>query len=138
MVLVFTTLVAGISPTVQPHLLARIAQHPWGYLFAAIAVAGLFGARYFNAATTGAYAFACSCLYMAGIVGSTAFGLNPYVLPSNLDPNMGLTIYNAAAPLNSLKIGLAWFVPGVILATIYSVFAYRSFAGKVQTEEGGY
>jgi hypothetical protein len=33
-----------------------------------------------------------------------------------------------------LKIGLVWWVTGMILATVYSVRVYRSFAGKVGTE----
>ncbi|MFZ0887406.1 MAG: cytochrome d ubiquinol oxidase subunit II [Candidatus Binataceae bacterium] len=137
-VLLFTALVAVISPLVQPHLPDRITHHAWGCVFPAGAIAGLFGMRYFNRSTTGRRAFVCSCLYVLGLVGSIAFGLCPYVLPCNTDPSLGLTIYNAAAPPNSLKIGLAWFIPGVILATAYLFVVYRSFAGKVRPDDQGY
>jgi cytochrome d ubiquinol oxidase subunit II len=75
---------------------------------------------------------------MAGIAASTAFGLLPYVLPSTLNPILSLTVYNSAAPLHSLEIGLAWFVPALILAVLYMFVVYRSFAGKVRSEEGAY
>jgi cytochrome bd ubiquinol oxidase subunit II len=137
-VLLLTALVAIISPLVQPHLLEQISNHPWGYVFPALAIAGLFGTAYFNASTTGKYAFVFSCLYMVGIAASTAFGVFPYVLLSTLGSSLSLTVYGAAAPLHSLEIGLAWFVPGLILAIVYLFVAYRSFAGKVTVEEQGY
>ncbi|MGH7934149.1 MAG: cytochrome d ubiquinol oxidase subunit II, partial [Candidatus Binataceae bacterium] len=62
-VLLFTALVAIISPFVQPHLLDRIANHPWGYVFPAVAIMGLFGMRYFNAPATGRRSFLFSCMY---------------------------------------------------------------------------
>lgn len=137
-VLFFTALIAVISPSVQPYLLERISTHPWGYIFPAVAIVGLLGMSYFNAPKTGRHAFTCSCMYMASIAASTAFGIFPYVLPSTLDPSLGLTVYGAAAPQHSLEIGLAWFVPGVMLAVVYLFVAYRSFAGKVSVEEEGY
>jgi cytochrome bd ubiquinol oxidase subunit II len=137
-VLLFTVLVAVASPFVQPHLLDRISSDPWGYVFPALAIAGLLGMRYFNTPATGKQAFVSSCMYMGGIAGSIAFGLFPYLLPSTLSPSLSLTIYNAAAPPHSLEIGLAWFIPGIILAIAYLVVAYRSFAGKVSAEEEGY
>lgn len=137
-VLLFTVLVAAISPFVQAHLLERISRHPWGYVFPAIAIVGLFGMKHFNRAATAARAFTFSCLYILGIGTSVAFGLCPYWLPSNIDPKFGLTIYNAAAPPRSLLIGLAWFIPGITLAAIYVFVAYRGFAGKVELEAEGY
>jgi cytochrome bd ubiquinol oxidase subunit II len=138
LVLLFTALIAATSPFVQPHLLDQISDQPWGYVFPAVAIIGLLGVRYFNAPATGRHAFVFSCLYMSGIAASTAFGVFPYVLPSNLGPSFGLTVYNAAAPLHSLEVGLAWFVPGLVLATAYLFAAYRCFAGKVRLGEEGY
>jgi cytochrome bd-type quinol oxidase subunit 2 len=53
------------------------------------------------------------------------------VLPSNLEPEAGLTVSNAAAAPYGLYIGLAWWIPGMLLAAVYSVFVYQHFAGKV-------
>jgi cytochrome d ubiquinol oxidase subunit II len=137
-VLLFTALVAFLGPLVQPHLIEQIARHPWGYVFPAIALGGLLGMQHFNAPATGRRAFVCSCMYLAGIAASVAFGIFPYVLPSSFDPGFGLTVYNAAAPAHSLVIGLVWFVPGMILAMGYIFVAYRGFAGKVGIEDEGY
>jgi cytochrome d ubiquinol oxidase subunit II len=130
-VLFFTALIALGSPYVQPHLLEQISAHPWGYVFPAVAIAGLLGMKYFDAPATGRNAFICSCMYMAGIAASTAFGIFPYVLPSTIDPSLGLSVFAAASPPGSLQIGLAWFLPGLLLVMIYLSILYRSFAGKV-------
>jgi cytochrome d ubiquinol oxidase subunit II len=76
-------------------------------------------------------AFLSSCLYLIGMLTSAAFGVFPYVLPSNSSPEAGLTVINAAAAEYGLYIGLAWWIPGMALAVVYSVFVYRRFAGKV-------
>jgi cytochrome d ubiquinol oxidase subunit II len=44
----------------------------------------------------------------------------------------------AAAGGYGLKVGLAWWVIGMALATGYFVFVYRSFAGKVVVEKDGH
>ena len=66
---------------------------------------------------------------------SAAFGVYPYVLPSNADPSSGLTIYNSSAAHYGLAIGLRWWIPGMLLATMYFLFVYRHFAGKVRVEQ---
>jgi cytochrome bd ubiquinol oxidase subunit II len=137
-VLLFTALVPIASPFVQPLLLHRIVGHPWGYVFPACAIAGLFGMRHFNHPASGGKAFGFSCLYVLGIATSTAFGVCPYLLPSNIDPGTGLNIYNGAAPPNAQRLAVFWFVPAIILAATYMVVAYRTFSGKARVEEVTY
>ena len=82
--------------------------------------------------------FIASCVYIAGMLTSAAFGLFPYLLPSNADPARGLTIWNAATASHGLTVALAWWIPGMMLVVGYTVFIYRHFAGKVRLEEEGY
>jgi cytochrome d ubiquinol oxidase subunit II len=72
------------------------------------------------------------------MLSSAAFGLYPYVLLSRADPRFGLTVINAAAGAYGLRIGLAWWIPGTVLAIGYFVFVYRRFAGKVRIHGVGY
>jgi cytochrome bd-type quinol oxidase subunit 2 len=60
------------------------------------------------------------------------FGVFPNVLPSSTAPDLSLTIYNSAAADHGLIIGLYWFIPGMILALLYSSLVYRHFSGKVE------
>jgi cytochrome d ubiquinol oxidase subunit II len=116
---------------VQPHLKASYAERPWGYVFPLLALVGLVGARMLHGYREGLDAFLCSCLFLIGMLTSVAFGLYPLVLPSTGDPAFSLTVANAAAAPYGLRIGLYWFIPGVLLAASYFVYTYRSFAGKV-------
>jgi cytochrome d ubiquinol oxidase subunit II len=65
---------------------------------------------------------------------SVTFSLYPNVLPASTNPLYGLTISNAKAADYGLKIGMIWWVVGMILAIGYTIFTHRSFAGKVSPE----
>jgi cytochrome d ubiquinol oxidase subunit II len=121
-----------VSFRIQPHLKESFEARPWGYVFPTLALAGLVGARVMNSRLRELGAFLCSCLFILGMIASVAFGVYPYVLPSNSDPALSLTVSNAAAPLYGLQVGLIWFIPGMLLATGYFVYTYRSFSGKVK------
>jgi len=129
-----TVLITWASFAIQPRLSASFGARPWGYVFPFLAVAGLIGMRALDRRAVPA--FLCSSLYIVGMLTSAAFGLYPFVLPSNTDPLGGLTVHNAAAAPYGLKVGMAWFIPGMLLATAYFVYTYRNFAGKVTLEEG--
>jgi cytochrome d ubiquinol oxidase subunit II len=103
-----------------------------------LAIAGLIGIRVLGGLRGGLEAFICSCLFIVGMLTSAAFGTYPYVLPSNADPALGLTVHNSAAPLYGLQVGLMWFIPGMLLACGYFVYTYRSFSGKVKLDGQGH
>ena len=125
-----TVIVTILSFRVQPHLWQSFIERPWGYVFPAFAMAGFVG---ISLSGSEVRAFLFSALYLLGMLTSVAFGLFPYVLPSNTDPNLSLTIYNTAPGEYGLRIGLAWWIPGMALASAYSIFTHRKFAGKVQS-----
>jgi cytochrome d ubiquinol oxidase subunit II len=130
-----TLIVTGVTLRVQPQVSANLSAHPWGFVFPALAVAGLLGAILFSRAGRDLQAFLSSCAYIVGMLTSAAFGVYPYVLPANTGAGLGLTIANSATSDYGLKVALAWWIPGMILVAAYSVFIYRHFAGKVRLEE---
>src|SRR2546422_707056 len=83
-------------------------------------------------------AFAGSCVYLAGMLASAAFGIYPCLLPAVTDPAYALTVHNAAAAEHGLRVGLAWWIPGMALAVAYSAFVYRTFAEKARVGDEGY
>jgi cytochrome d ubiquinol oxidase subunit II len=133
-----TIVVTAVTFQIQPHIPLRLNSQPWGYIFPLLALAGLVGMRWFTKRSRELESFLASCAYIVGMLTSTVFGVYPYVLLSNSDPELGITLYEAAAPIYGLKIGLAWWIPGMLLVTGYFVFVYRHFAGKVKAEEEGY
>ena len=126
-----TLMLSLMTFTVQPHVLTSFMEHPWGWIFPLLAVAGLVYAWNMTRAGRELNAFLGSCAYLTGMLTSAAFGLFPYVLPSCLDSRGGLTISNAAAAGYGLHVALGWWIPGMALAIGYSAFVYRRFAGKV-------
>ena len=126
-----TLVISPPSFAIQPNLWKQFTSHSWGIVFPALALAGLVGVRVLSARRKDRGAFLASSLYLAGMLASVAFGVFPNVLPSNTAPDFSLTIYNAAAAEHGLVIALWWFIPGMALATAYSMFTYRHFAGKV-------
>jgi cytochrome bd ubiquinol oxidase subunit II len=128
-VVLLTILVLGLSALVQP----RAIRGAWLLPLAAIAigVAGWF-------AKQDRTRFLASCGFIVAMLVGAVLGVYPYVLPSNGNPQLGLTIYNASAAPYGLSIGLRWFIPGIVLAAGYFFYVYRHFAGKVRSESDGY
>ena len=133
--LAVTALVTAVSFSIQPHLWQRFSTAPWGFVFPALALAGLAGIRVFARRGLDGKAFLSSCAYLLGMMTSVVFGVYPYVLPSNTDPALSLTVYNAAAARYGLVVGLAWWIPGMCLVTAYFVFAYRHSHGRIPVSD---
>jgi cytochrome bd ubiquinol oxidase subunit II len=129
LVLAMSILVLTLSAVVQP----RAVRGAWLLPLAAVAlIVSGWGATHDRTR------FLASCGFIAAMLVGAVVGVYPYVLPSNGDPQFGLTIYNAAAAPYGLSIGLRWFIPGIVLAAGYFVYVYRHFAGKVSSESDGY
>jgi cytochrome bd ubiquinol oxidase subunit II len=133
-----TALITLLTWRVQPQVAANLAAHPWGYLFPALAIGGLAGIPFYAQRDRMVRTFLHSTAYLVGMLTSAVYGVYPYVLPSNVDPARALTVENAAAPAYGLKVGLAWWIPGMLLVAVYFLYTYRKFAGKVTVEGEGY
>lgn len=78
-----------------------------------------------------ACAFIMSSLTVGAVVTTTGFALFPFLLPSSLHPDAGLTVWDASSSLTTLWIMLvatAIFMP-IIMA--YTAWVYRVMRGKV-------
>ncbi|MGH9698005.1 MAG: cytochrome d ubiquinol oxidase subunit II [Candidatus Acidiferrales bacterium] len=130
-----TMLITVATYRLLPVHIWNYPRHPWGLIFPVLAVAGLLGIKWFTHQREEGRAFAASCAYLAGMLASVAFSLYPRVLPSSTNPLNGLNISNAKAADYGLRIGLIWWPIGIALAIAYTVFVYRSFAGKISAGE---
>ena len=129
-VLVMTAVVTGATFVLQPQVIANFHTWPAGYVLPLLAVAGFATIKFELHRKNERNAFLASCTYFLGMLTSVVFGVYPMVLPAR-NPAFSLTVQNAKAADYGLKIGLIWWVIGMALATVYFVYVYRSFAGKV-------
>jgi cytochrome d ubiquinol oxidase subunit II len=133
-VIALTAVTTIASFGIQPQIAQNFQKYPVGYIFPALALLGLGGMLAIKDELKG---FLASCVFLAGMLTSAAFGIFPYVLPSNTDASKGLTIWNSAPAEYGLKVGLAWWIPGMALAVGYSFHMHRRFSGKVGAEGYG-
>jgi cytochrome d ubiquinol oxidase subunit II len=132
------------SVLIQPALRASYGPRLYGLILVFVALLGLLGIFYYGRRAEYAdrnlgAAFVSTGLLILGLLSSTAFGLYPNLLVATTDGSYSLTIYNAAAAPESLRVAVAWFVGGIALVIAYSIYSYRTFRGKVtpsSIEEG--
>lgn len=84
------------------------------------------------------HAFLCSSLAIACLLGLTAVGLYPRIVPSRLGLDYSLTAYNSSSSELTLKTMLIIALIGMPLVIAYTAYIYTVFKGKVKLEEGGY
>ncbi len=116
---------------VRPAAIDNFRLNPWGWLVPAAVTAALFAIIYFTRAGRERDAFLASCAYIVAMLAGAAFALYPDLLPSSGDPLNALNIHNAAAGPRSLRLGLYWWAPGMVVAIGYFVLVYSMFRGKV-------
>lgn len=129
-VLVLTGLLTMVTFGVQPQVIANFKTWPAGYVLPALAIAGLAGVQFELRRGKELNAFLASCAYLLGMLTSVVFGVYPMVLPAR-NPLYSLTITNAKAGDYGLKVGLIWWIIGMLLASGYFFYVYRTFAGKI-------
>jgi cytochrome d ubiquinol oxidase subunit II len=132
-----TAITTAATFSLSPEMLSGFSERTWGFVFPALAVAGLALVGYFGFRRRDRAAFLSSGAYIAGMMASTAFAIYPKVLPA-VEPENSLTVYNASGSAYGLAVGLVWWSIGMVLAAIYFVLIYRLFRGKVSLEDDGY
>ncbi|HXP88748.1 MAG TPA: cytochrome d ubiquinol oxidase subunit II [Bryobacteraceae bacterium] len=134
-VAVMTLVVTHFTMQVQPLVREKLHSELGIWIFPLLALAGLAGVAWFRFKRRELAAFLSSSVFIAGMLCSAAFGLYPYVLPSNVDPQFSLSIHNASAGPHGLSVGMMWWLPGMLIALGYIAFVYRRFGGKVSMGE---
>lgn len=134
----FLLLVTVLTFRIQPQVPARLNAHRIAFLLPIIAVGGLVASRWFTAQRRELPAFLGSAAFLVFMLVSVVFSLYPLVLPAVGNPEASLTIYNASGPEYSLSVALFWWIPGMILVSLYTTYVYRSMAGKVVMDPDAY
>jgi len=126
--------VTAVTFRVQPQVKENFTTRPVGYFFPLLALAGIAGVAFGLRRHDERKTFLASCAYLTGMLTSVVFGVYPMVLPAR-NAAYSLTVSAAKASDYGLKVGLVWWIVGMLLAAGYSTYVYRSFAGKVTVDK---
>jgi cytochrome bd ubiquinol oxidase subunit II len=124
---------------IRPGIWDNFTRFPLGFLFPLLGIFGVAGMFYFNRTGQDFRALVSSSAFIVGMLGATAFGLYPNLLPASTDPAYSLNVYNASAKPYALEVGLTWWIIGILLALGYVTYLHIAFKGKVTkpiAEEG--
>jgi len=83
-------------------------------------------------------AFLSSSITILSMIGLAALSLFPRFVPSNIDLNFSLTIYNSSSTPRTLTAMLIIALIGMPIVIGYSIFIYRVFKGKVIISKESY
>lgn len=136
--ILLTSVLALVAVSIiRPEYWHNYGAHPWGFLFLIAGAAGLTGIFFFHKRRDDTRAFLASCLFIAGMAAATAFGLYPNVLPASTGAEFNLTIYNTATSEYGMRVGLVWWLIGIVLTIAYFIYLFYSFRGKLQLPAEG-
>ena len=81
------------------------------------------------------FAFVTSALGMAGIIGTAGLSMFPFVMPSSLDPNASLTLWDATSSHLTLNV-MFWAVMILLpIVLLYTVWCYWRMWGRVTVDD---
>jgi len=120
------------------HLYDNYLQYPILFVIPLITVAALIAIRIFMAKEAWWSAWFASAATIAGATLFGVVGLYPNLLPSSLNPQWSLTIYNSASSPLTLKIMLGVALTFVPLVIAYQIWVHFLFKEKVSEEQLGY
>lgn len=77
-------------------------------------------------------------LAIVGIIATAATALFPFILVSSINPNMSLTIWDAASSYNTLAFTFAAVLILLPIVLLYTAWVYRVMRGKVKLQQDSY
>jgi cytochrome bd ubiquinol oxidase subunit II len=113
------------------NLLANYSAYRWMLAAPALVFAGVLLAMIFLAVRREGLALAANALAMAGVIATAGFSAFPFLLPSSLDPNSSLTIWDSSSSRMTLLIMLIAVAILLPFVLAYTAFVYRVLRGRV-------
>lgn len=125
------------------NLYVNYFQHPVWSIVPVLAVLSLAGIRLFLSWKDYSKAFYASCVLIVTVVFTGVIGLYPSLIPSDIDPNYSLTIFNSSSSIYTLKIMTVVALIFMPLVILYQIWIYRIFkqgvsAGDLDKDNDAY
>ncbi len=128
-VLYFVTTVATIF--LAPHLLDGVMKNPLFWILLLVLIASIIFIPIAARGDKPFRAFLGSSLLILSLMGLASVSLFPRLVPSSINLEYSLTIYNASSSHTTLTTMLVIALIGMPLVIGYTAYIYRVFKGKV-------
>lgn len=109
--------------------------YPWMLIAPALGFVGQFVALIFARINHFGKAFIFSALSIFGIISTAGLTLFPFILPSSLNPNSSLIIWDASSSYFTLVVMLIAALIFVPIILIYTSWVFRVLRGKITAED---
>ncbi len=109
-------------------------RHSWMMLAPLLGFAGALGSLAFFKARREVPALLASSVSILGIISTVGLSMFPFILPSSIDPQSSLTVWDASSSHLTLFIMLVVTVIFVPLVVAYTAWVYRVLWGKVDAK----
>lgn len=99
-----------------------------------LAIAGLILTILFTLMNKSALVFIASAIAISGIICTAGFSLFPFIMPSSINPQVSLTVWDVVSSemtLNIMFIAAMIFVPIIL---IYTTWGYYKMWGRISTQ----
>ncbi|KND16522.1 cytochrome d ubiquinol oxidase subunit 2 [Pannonibacter phragmitetus] len=114
---------------------ANYAAQPWTLAAPALGFAGSLLALRFLALRREVLTLLSSGLSVLGIIATVGLAMFPFILPSSIDPNSSLTVWDASSSHLTLFIMLVSTGIFLPIIALYTTWVYRVLWGKVDEKE---
>ena len=136
--MVMYMLVTIVTLVTNPRVTNQLTENPWGWAVVVLNVLAIANIPRAIFKEKPFYAFLSSSSTIAALIFLFGAAIFPNMLPSSLDPDWSLTIYNAASSVKTLKIMRLIAFIGMPFVLAYTSVIYWVFRGKVKLGQFSY
>ena len=134
-VLLITAVAFLVYTAFATHLYDNYLSHPLLLIVPIIAVLSLLSIKIFSVKEKYVAAFIASCSTIVMVTFTGVSGLYPNLIPSSMDPNYSLTIFNSSSSIYTLTIMTVVALLFVPIIIAYQIWTYRVFKHKVTADD---
>jgi cytochrome d ubiquinol oxidase subunit II len=128
------TPMAKTVTTVEGAWLNNYSIYPITMVAPILAIAGLLLTILFSLKNKSALAFIASAIAISGIICTAGFSLFPFIMPSSINPQVSLTVWDVVSSkmtLNIMFIAAMIFIPIIL---VYTTWGYYKMWGRISTQ----
>jgi len=111
--------------------LANYATHPWMIIAPCLGIIGPLLVLRLTAAERSGLAFIASALGIFGIIATAGVSMFPFLMPSNIAPTAGLTVWDASSSQLTLFVMLAATLIFLPVVLVYTAIVFAVLRGTV-------